>query len=93
MWNELKNKKIVMLSVLRQSMYELLAHLCHIAPRQHTRLLAEMLKRRASAENFPGGGQRKKRPKISKKYRKIALFASSRVEGDQRKKRPKNSTF
>jgi len=30
---------------------------------------------RASAENFPGGGQRKKIPKISKKkYRKIALF-------------------
>jgi len=25
---------------------------------------------RASAENFSGGGQRKKRPKISKKYQK-----------------------
>jgi len=40
---------------------------------------------RASAENFLGeGAPRKKRPKISKKYRKIALFASSR--GGQRKK-------
>jgi len=33
-----------------------------------------LLAARASAKNFPGG-QRKKRPKISKKYRKIALFS------------------
>jgi len=35
---------------------------------------------RASAKNFPGrGGATKKiSPKISKKFRKIALFASSR---------------
>jgi len=43
------------------------------------------------------GRQRKKRPKISKKYRKIALFSYFQ-EGKQKrpknsKKRPKNSTF
>jgi len=54
---------------------------------------------RASAENFPGGGLTEKRPKISKKYRKIALFASSRgggkwkIKPKNNKKRPKNSTF
>jgi len=38
---------------------------------------------------FSGGeeGATEKRPKISKKYRKIVLF------GAQRKKRPKNNTF
>jgi len=30
---------------------------------------------RASAEIFPGGGATEKIPKISKKYRKIALFS------------------
>jgi len=44
------------------------------------------------AEYFSeGGGQRKKRPKIIKKYRKIALFASSRDGGELTEKRPKNS--
>jgi len=47
-----------------------------------------------SAENFLGGGggqpeKKPKRPKISKKYRKIALFASSRRGNG--KIRPKNS--
>jgi len=44
---------------------------------------------RTSAENFPGGsgGNEKKRSKISKKYRKIALFASSRRGATE--KRPK----
>jgi len=32
---------------------------------------------RASAENFSVGEPTEKRPKISKKYRKIAQFASS----------------
>jgi len=41
------------------------------------------------AENFLGGGQRKKRPKIRKKYRKITLFASSRGGGGERKKKNK----
>jgi len=40
---------------------------------------------RASAENFPGGEVTKKRPKISKKYRKIALFASSRWRANGKK--------
>jgi len=39
------------------------------------------------------GGQRKKRPKISKKYRKIALFSLFQGEGGATEKRPKNSTF
>jgi len=42
---------------------------------------------RASAENFLGEGQRKKKPKISKKIPKIALFASSRAGPTE--KRPK----
>jgi len=45
---------------------------------------------RTSAENFPEGGQRKKQPKISKKYPKITLFSLFQGVG-QRKKRPKNS--
>jgi len=41
---------------------------------------------RALTENFPGKGeQRKKRPKISKKYREIALFASSRERPIEKK--------
>jgi len=48
---------------------------------------------RASAENFPWErGANGKIPKINKKYRKIALFASPRGEGGNRKG-PKNSTF
>jgi len=39
-----------------------------------TRLLSVVLAR-ASAENLPGGRATEKRPKISKKYRKIALFS------------------
>jgi len=47
---------------------------------------------RASAENFPGGeGANEKRPKISKKYRKTALFASSRGGGGNGKKDRKNN--
>jgi len=44
---------------------------------------------RASEENFPeGGGATKKRPKISKKYRKIAKFSLFQGRGAT-EKRPK----
>jgi len=57
-----------------------------------------MLQLRASVENFPGRGATEKRPNIIKKYRKIALFASSRggpTEKKDRKiaKKAENSTF
>jgi len=43
---------------------------------------------RASAENFPGGGEtEKKDQKLAKKYRKIALFASSRGKANGKKDR------
>jgi len=51
-------------------------------------LRCEPLAPRASAENFPGRAT-EKRPKISKKYRKIALFASSREGGGNGKKTEK----
>jgi len=49
----------------------------------------DMYRARASAENFPGGqgGLTEKIPKISKKDRKIALFASSRGVGQRKKDR------
>jgi len=40
---------------------------------------------RASAKNFPGGSNPIKKTKISKKYRQIALFASSREGGNGKK--------
>jgi len=46
---------------------------------------------RASEENFPGEGGNGKRPKISKTYRKIALFSLFRGRGEATENRPKNS--
>jgi len=46
------------------------------------------LQARALAENFPGGAT-EKRPKFSKKYRKIALFSLFRGEGQRKKKTEK----
>jgi len=45
---------------------------------------------RASAEKFPGRAS-EKRSKISKKYRKIALFSLFQGGGGGNGKRPKNS--
>jgi len=48
---------------------------------------------RASAEELSGkGGQRKKRPKNSKNYRKVAILSFFQGEGAT-EKRPKNSTI
>jgi len=45
---------------------------------------------KGSADNFPGGERAtEKRPKISKKYRKIALFSSFRGRGATEKKTEK----
>jgi len=54
------------------------------------RLFNSTLGTRASAENFLGGGGNGKRPKISKQYRKIALFSIFRGRRAM-EKRPKNS--
>jgi len=54
----------------------------------HIALAMGLCLARGSAENFPVGGATEKRPKISKKYRKIALF--SLFQGAM-EKRPKNS--
>jgi len=49
------------------------------------------LRVRASAENFSGRGATEKIPKISKKYRKIALFSLFHEGGGAVEKKPKNS--